>query len=187
MKVFATGLNKTGTTSLGKAFRLLGLRTAGLNRRVFLETRYGRWASAFGVTDNHEAFHDWPWGLVYSQMSEAYPDAKFILTLRDPDEWFDSMVRYGKTHSIDTVYRRVYFGIDDPQEEHREMCKGIYISHIQDVQTWFAQCVRQPNRLLCIETNELAWEPICSFLEVPIPDVPFPHVNRSRSPALVGA
>jgi hypothetical protein len=36
-----------------------------------------------------------------------------------------------------------------------------------------------PERLLVWSASE-GWEPLCEFLEVPVPDMPFPRVNDSR-------
>lgn len=176
MKVFATGLNKTGTTSLGTAFRMLGLHTMGLDRTTFVDVVQGRWARAFAIADVHAAFHDWPWGIVYQAMSLAYPDAKFILTVRDSDEWFDSMVRYGSRYKLDTIYRKVFFRTAEPKEADREQCIKLYEQHIDDVRKWFANT---PERLLILPTNKLAWAPVCKFLGLPEPNMDFPHVNQT--------
>jgi len=176
MKVFVTGFNRTGTTSLGEACQLLGLSVLGLDRQTFVEVVNGRWGRAFALADAYQAFHDWPWGLVYKQMSVAYPDAKFILTERDEDQWFESMLRYGKTHHIDTIYRRVMFG-KDPKEQDRDHCQQIYRTHNQAVRNWFA---KSPERLLILPTDEFGWEPVCNFLGLDKLPFSFPHVNRSH-------
>ena len=36
-----------------------------------------------------------------------------------------------------------------------------------------------PERLLVWSASE-GWEPLCEFLEVPVPEMPFPRVNDSR-------
>jgi len=33
-----------------------------------------------------------------------------------------------------------------------------------------------PERLLVFKVQE-GWEPLCDFLDLPVPDIPFPHVN----------
>ena len=38
---------------------------------------------------------------------------------------------------------------------------------------------RSTDRLLVWSAAE-GWEPLCEFLEVPVPDTPFPHVNDAE-------
>ena len=43
--------------------------------------------------------------------------------------------------------------------------------HVHEV-----QAAIDPERLLCFEVSE-GWEPLCAFLNRPVPDEPFPRVN----------
>jgi hypothetical protein len=37
-----------------------------------------------------------------------------------------------------------------------------------------------PEKLLVYEVGQ-GWQPLCSFLDVDVPDVPFPHVNDAEN------
>jgi hypothetical protein len=51
----------------------------------------------------------------------------------------------------------------------------IFQQHIAQVQQQVP-----PERLLVYQVQE-GWAPLCAFLEVPIPDQPFPRVNDTES------
>ena len=40
--------------------------------------------------------------------------------------------------------------------------------------------VVSPEKLLIFK-NQDGWEPLCKFLGVPVPDVPYPHLNKGGS------
>ena len=41
------------------------------------------------------------------------------------------------------------------------------------------------DRLLTYEVRQ-GWEPLCAFLELPVPDTPFPHINsRDETAAMI--
>jgi hypothetical protein len=88
-KVFGIGLPKTGTTSLNAALNHLGLNSIhnplDLRRQAHEGTyKFDRddWDA---LTNFGEHF--------YPQLDEAYPESKFILTIRDEEEWAESWRR----------------------------------------------------------------------------------------------
>lgn len=48
------------------------------------------------LCDKYDAFQDLPFsqGVIYAILDSMYPESKFILTVRDSNEWFDSLVRF---------------------------------------------------------------------------------------------
>ncbi|MCB8962264.1 MAG: sulfotransferase family protein, partial [Ardenticatenales bacterium] len=55
--------------------------------------------------------------------------------------------------------------------EEKERALAIFADHVAEVKTTVP-----PEKLLVFDVRE-GWEPLCAFLEVPVPDQPFPHVN----------
>lgn len=99
-KVFCIGANKTGTTSMARLFYQLGLKvgyqnTAEVLSRAWYETKNPDRIIRYVHTA--DAFQDVPFGDIdlIPYLDEAFPESKFILTVRDNgDQWFDSLVRH---------------------------------------------------------------------------------------------
>ena len=98
-KVFGVGLSKTGTTSFSAAMNMLGYHSLHNDptlvhfmhhSRQELETSATS-ASSFNLTgkyDDVDSVWDIPTAAYYRQLHAAYPDAKFILTVRSsPRVW----------------------------------------------------------------------------------------------------
>jgi hypothetical protein len=66
----------------------------------------------------------------------------------------------------DAVNRRVFDGRFD-----RAHAVEVFVRHVADV-----RAAVPPERLLVFEVAQ-GWEPLCGFLNVPVPDEPFPHAN----------
>lgn len=202
LQVIGAGFGRTGTTSLQAALLILGFgpcyKTLG---RPFDSWK---WQQALNgkLEDWDRIFHgyhstlDWPSTAFYAELAAAYPQAKVILTVRDPDRWYDSMVKtlyewhrwvaspaYNLTRIFRTwhlagrvqeeiVWKRTF----GDQFENRERTIGIFKSHIDEVKA------RIPaDRLLVYEVKQ-GWEPLCAFLNVPVPQgIPFPHLNDAST------
>ena len=99
-KVFCLGMHKTGTTSLLHSFLRLGIRTcdglAGASQAERLD--FARADNKFNYLQaliaQFQAFEDVPWPLFYKELYELYPEARFILTTRDPQLWIHSCVSH---------------------------------------------------------------------------------------------
>lgn len=94
-KVFVIGFQKTGTTSLETALEVLGYRVYGGDKNLMkFKKREDLKNYISKVLQNWDAVQDMPWPLFYKELYELYPTAKFILTVRNPDKWINSAVRY---------------------------------------------------------------------------------------------
>ena len=106
-KVFCIGANKTGTTSVERALRDLGLRLPEQGQQERLLTRRVLGGDAQALAEfcaAFDAFQDLPFshGLVFATCDALFPDAKFILTVRDADDWFNSVCRFqSKVFDVD--------------------------------------------------------------------------------------
>jgi hypothetical protein len=99
-KVFGIGANKTGTTSLQQIFFLLGLDVApqAEGELCGVQSYFGHFEDLRRYIDRHDAFQDAPFAVksTYALVDALFPNSKFILTVRDPDDWFNSMLNFHK-------------------------------------------------------------------------------------------
>jgi hypothetical protein len=174
-KVFGIGFHKTGTSTLESALRVLGYTvkgTFGVDDGTIGDTVVER---AIEIAGQYDAVQDNPWPLVFRDLDNAYPDSKFILTLRDTDRWWVSLERHfgGKT----TAMRTWIYGVGDPTG-HEEIYKKRYEAHNVEVLEYFKD---RPGDMLVVDvTAGDGWAELCPFLGIDIPDTPFPHRNSHR-------
>jgi hypothetical protein len=137
---------------------------------------------------NYSATVDWPAVMYYRELADYYPGAKVILTIRDPDQWHASLKdallplrrvlpswipwasRIGRLTDL-TIWKGTFEG----RAEDREFAIACFQRHSQEVRAEIDE-----ERLLVYNVRE-GWEPLCKFLGLPIPDVPFPRTNSRRS------
>ncbi len=168
-RVFCVGHHKTGTSSLTLALGMLGW-----------DVHPGFWGDmemcevhdqASHILNRYNAVADTPWWTLWEWLAQQYPDAKFILTLRDVQEWQASVRRhFGDVYT--PMHAEVYGTgryVGNEQQWRRE-----YLSHNSAVQEWFGQ--NRPGDLLVLNICDGdRWPELCEFLDVPEPDVAFPH------------
>ncbi len=173
-KIFCIGFQKTGTTTLAKALEVLGYKVfsdtiSNITPLVLKED----WNGLKSIIDKHDAVQDNPWPLLYREMDEWYPNAKFILTDRDEKKWIKSVVNHFGTKHTDM--RQWIYG-DGTPVGNEEAYLQKFKDHNKEVRQYFA---KRPNDLLevCWQ-KEATWEPLCEFLGREIPAEPFPHENK---------
>jgi hypothetical protein len=123
-KIFDLGFPKTGTTSLESALEILGYDVC----KEDFQFNYTNYLMALCVNEDFEeivrisrywqAFADLPWGgtNLYKTLVHVYPGAKFIVTTRNPDDWYGSLERMltkldrNLDTCIDTMHRNGRFG-----------------------------------------------------------------------------
>ena len=160
------------------------------------------WRSLDGEDAWREAFEgftctvDWPGGHFYGELVDAYPQAKVLLSVRDPEAWERSFretiweMGFGDSlmpllararAEVDPRWRRYLALVDrmfwGPQgvfaEGHAEPAQ--LIEQMQRHNEQVKQLV-PAERLLVWEVGE-GWEPLCDFLGVEVPGSPLPHAN----------
>lgn len=184
MKVFCIGLSKTGTRSLHDALQILGLRSihwggpdlqTAVHRGPEIRAAVER-AAADGrpLLDDLEEADAYSDILALSQrfdvLDRQYPGSRFILTVRDMDEWLASRQRHVEANVAMRArgeYRGTFLEVDLPgwrAEAER---------HEQRVRAHFAD---RPQDLLVMDIAAGdGWEVLCPFLEHDTPDQPFPR------------
>lgn len=154
------------------------------------------WSRVFG---DYRAAVDWPTAAFYAELMRRYPDAKVILTVRDPDRWYESArdtiygvqslacsplfslgarlfrrmrtMQRASLMATELIWERTF----DGRFEDREYAIQVFERHNQEVKE------RVPKERLLVYRLGDGWEPLCDFLGVEAPeDRPFPHLNDAR-------
>ena len=199
--MIGAGFGRTGTTSLRAAFERLGLVKCHHMTEVMANPEQApAWLAAYaggavdwrGLLAGYRATTDWPACTFYEQLMEAYPEAKVVLTVRDPQRWYESVREtiYPLTmdtpswflrlfmpglHAVNRIGRvQVFDGTFGGRFEDRAHAREVYAAHIDAVQRTVP-----PERLLVYSVKQ-GWAPLCEFLDLPIPDEPFPHLNERK-------
>lgn len=175
-KIFAIGFHKTGTKSLAAALAQLGYRVHGPewvqdpHHCASIESLI---SIASTVIDDYDAFQDNPWPVIWQYLVKQYPNARYILTVRDSDAWVDSACRYFGAQK--TPMRALIYGADAASPigfENRY--KERYEAHNQAVREYFTG---KDNFLEMNVAHDDAWANLCTFLNQPIIESAFPHAN----------
>ena len=183
-KVFCIGLAKTGTTSMGKAFEILGYSHRQSNAcRLFTQMASANTWAIHNEINQTDAFEDNPWPIWYKWLYKHYPESKFILTVRkDPEVFYDSLFRNAikpskKNHRMYYVRQTVY-GIQLPTGSaiHKQVIIDKYIQHNNEVMEFFSG--KDNFILMCLEQGD-GWDQLCPFLGKDIPSIDFPHKNKT--------
>jgi hypothetical protein len=180
VRVYGIGLSRTGTKSLHHALRLLGYRSDHFSTHL-LEWRADAFRLDVEAAVAYEALTDVTAAYFYRELDQRFPGSKFILTLRDLDDWLRSCElhfgsrsdRHRRVHPRLMSIRRRLFGT---AVFDRELFKAAYGDHCDRVRSYFAGRPRDLLELdICAGQH---WRPLCSFLETPPPARPFPWSNR---------
>jgi len=178
MKVFGVGFQRTGTSSLAVALNMLGIKTLQFPKELYYDIDHD-------IIRQYDGFTDDPVTLLYEELDKKHPNSKFIHTIRDEKSWLksvkwlfttgkvkfkDSFQNYGDEFNIQL------FGTTDFDEQ---LFLEIYRTYNQKVADYFSS---KPDDYLLIDfTRGGGFEELCPFLDRPIPDSPFPNVNRRES------
>jgi hypothetical protein len=215
LKVIGAGFGRTGTLSLREALVRLGFGPCDHMLENFEHPeRFALWRDAFRrkqagepidwrpLLDGYRAIVDWPGAYFWRELIAAHPDARVILTVRDPDRWYQSSLatifrmraradtsprarammrllglmipplRQGFQIVNDVIWNGTFAG----RFTDREHALRVFAEHNREVEA----TVPAP-RLLVFDVKQ-GWQPLCEFLAVPVPvGAPFPHVNDAEA------
>ena len=184
-RIFGVGLQRTATSSLHRAFQMLGFDSAHWKGGAWAQSIWqemNKWGRSH-VLEKDYALSDNPIPLVYQQLDKAYPNSKFILTVRDEQKWLASMEKFW---AYETNKRRWTWDNDGFSHKMHGMLYGTatfvreaflatYRSHNAQVKEYFKA---RPHDLLVMDMEKGAgWPELCGFLMLAIPPVPYPKVN----------
>jgi len=174
-KIIGVGFQKTGTSSLREALKILGSRVKDTCPRALIPILKGDYGKILRIIRDYDAVEDTPWFMIYKELDQRLPGSKFILTIRDEDSWYKSVSRHiGRLRSAqhEWIYGR---GKGLPLDD-RENAVRVYKKHNEAVAEYFKN---RPGDLLVMDfTKGDGWEKLCDFLGKDLPDQPFPHYNR---------
>ena len=192
MHVIGAGVGRTGTYSLKLAINQLGLGPCHHMEAVLqnIATQVPLWnAAAAGMADWRAIYAgfgsavDWPTAKFFRELAEAYPAAKFVLTVRSPESWADSFgstiykLLAGKDQAppdkrawLEMAEKLIADTGFPPNLDRDGLMKG-FIAHNDAV-----KAAIPASRLLVYEVKQ-GWAPLCAFLGKPAPADPFPRTN----------
>lgn len=195
IQVIGAGFGRTGTMSLEGALQQIGfdpcyhmIETFDHPQRAaqWLQAEEGLPVDWHEVLAGYRATVDWPGCRFYRQLMEVFPNAKVILTIRDPEAWYTSMSATIHTRpsaqaprpdeDIRTTMVRavVWNGSLEGKSDDRGAAIRIFERHIEEVRHYVP-----PERLLVFDVLQ-GWQPLCDFLGVETPAGSFPHLNETR-------
>lgn len=177
-KVICIGWHKTGTTTMGDALLELGYSVLGARVDLADPLLAGNSKLALDQAAPYSALQDVPWNALFRELDQAFPGSRFILTTRDENKWLNSAVRHFGSRDYDTpIFQWLYGAARISGNEQRYLER--YRRHNQEVMEYFRD---RPDDLLVFNLEENpGWEPLCTFLDKPIPTHPFPHSNAGPS------
>lgn len=171
--IYGIGFGRTGTTSLSHALRSLGYRVAHW-AEVYKSLQMDLTLPAAFYLE-YEAILDGNMPLIYEELWR--PEDKFILTIRDVNEWYESMERHRRHSGTTKLKRKLRKALFDTEEMHPPTLKYAFLRHEIHVKNFF----RDKNNLLIMDICDGdGWEKLCGFLGKDVPDTPFPHKNKGR-------
>jgi MoaA/NifB/PqqE/SkfB family radical SAM enzyme len=172
-KVFGIGMGRTGTKSLNSALNILGIKSLHDPNKVpeLLNYEKKNNLKILSTLKEFQGFTDHPFNKIYKEVDKVYPNSKFILTVRNLESWLISKKNHIIMHKHDPRHGRNLrkIKIDSWTERMKK--------HITEVKEYFKN---RPDDLLIIDVCKgQGWEKLCPFLDLPIPNQPFPHENPS--------
>ncbi|HEX4110769.1 MAG TPA: sulfotransferase [Solirubrobacteraceae bacterium] len=208
MKVIGVGMPRTGTLTQKVALEKLGAGPCYHMVDVIADLdRVQHWLAALDgapdwdtTFDGFQATVDVPGAYFCRGLLERYPDAKFVLSVRDPEQWAASMrgtvwdfangdspmshLSYAHAHvnprwaSFVTMLKRLLWDEGGMLHEARDEPDRLP----ELFERWTVE-VREavPAAQLLEWSASEGWGPLCEFLGVPEPDTPMPHVNDAQT------
>jgi hypothetical protein len=193
LQIIGAGLGRTGTTSLklaleellgGRCYHMLEVRERPDDADVWGSAYEGSnppWKDFF---EGYVATMDWPAAPFWRELSQVFPEAPIILSVRGADEWWKSvsstifiaLATYFAPDAPDDGWTRMGRGMMTrftPGWQHESAAKEAYIAYNEHV-----RATAPRDRLVEWHPTD-GWAPICSALGMDEPDRPFPHVNTT--------
>lgn len=186
-RIFGIGFQRTGTTSLHTALKILGFDSAHWESAAWafsIWREMNRWGRS-GTLEKHQAICDNPIPLLYKKLDTVYPGSKFILTIRDEQSWLQSIEKFwtyegnprrwtwdsdGFSHKVHAItYGQVTFD--------KDVFLARYRQHNQEVKEYFKD---RTNLFIFDVEKGCGWEDLCSFLDLTCPSVPYPKADGAN-------
>jgi hypothetical protein len=198
LTVIGSGFGRTGTASLKRALEMLGFGPCHHMEEVMEHPeQVARWQAFVAgepvdwseVFKGYRAQVDWPGAHVWRELATAYPSAKVIHSVRPEDAWWKSfsatigpiLLNYKAMplpHHVSAMMEAMEIAIVEQtfggELTNKASALAAYRRRAEEV-----RAAIPPERLLVFDVAE-GWEPLCAFLDVAIPNEPFPRVNSTE-------
>jgi hypothetical protein len=189
LKVVGAGFGRTGTLSVKTALEELGFGPCYHMVELFekpgaqeqweavVRGEPADWNTIFA---GYQASMDWPACTFDRELLQTCPDAKVLLTIRDPEKWYESASstifsgihsRLADSTHAQMVNALIWEGTFNGKFEDKDYAIAIFNRHIEEVKQYV------PAEKLLVYNVKEGWKPLCTFLEVDVPDKPFPRLN----------
>lgn len=195
LSVIGAGFPRTGSASLKMALETLGFGPCYHMSETFSRPHHWQmWVDAAGgkpvdwdeLFTGFHATSDAPGCHFYRELAAHYPEAKIVLTERDPDQWFESTQSTVLSDLLNVARKErppvqiqmmtaLGWNGELPETHDKAKMVGRMLAHNAEVKRTIP-----PERLLLWAPSD-GWEKLCTFLGVPVPDAPFPHVNTTAA------
>lgn len=206
IKVIGAGFGRTGTLSLKTALEEVGFDKCYHMVEAFKNHQHvkqwkraakGKQVDWDDVFAGYQSVVDFPGCLYYEELLAHYPDAKVVLTYRDPMSWYksaydtiltirprdDQIKKMLKNYLFSSKARNVFhMGLQNRSTIVKDLFQGrvddqqfvvdVFNKHLEEVKS------KVPAHQLLVYQVSEGWEPLCNFLEVPVPNKPFPQSNK---------
>jgi hypothetical protein len=184
-KIFCIGLNKTGTTSLDHAFQILGLKSVhyvgkeGNIKKIIARNQEQGNPLLKGI-EKYDAYSDWSYHTnleLFKEFDRLYPNSKFILTIRDLEGWLRSREKHVTRDPLHK--KKLKKDPDNPwYKVDKEAWTKDYHEHHKNVLEYFKD--RKQDLLVFDVTKGDGWDTLCPFLDMSVPEEPFPRANTAK-------
>lgn len=197
IKVIGAGFGRNGTLSLKLALEQLGfdkcyhMMTLDQDKDedlAWLALSRGENVDFDVLFQGYQASVDWPSCNFWREQMAAYPEAKVILSERDPQRWYESVMNtiYPASAAMKDVqdplmqrrsrmvFELIWDGLFDGRMSDRDHVIDVYLKHNQQVKD------EVPAEKLLVFESSIGWEPLCEFLGVPVPETPYPRTNSTE-------
>jgi hypothetical protein len=188
-KIFCIGSNKTGTTTLTKMLSILEYNICPEHIMFEQKSKYfeqqlnGEYENLFKLVELYDVFEDRPWNHIdfYKILDEKYPNSKFILTIRDTDNWIESYKRWNKSISLDKTWfypiiSNICYGNTDFLNDEKTM-RVKYEQRNYEIIKYF----ENTNKLLIMDFEKNSgYNELCGFLNKPLIKEKTPHLKKTK-------
>ena len=196
LTIIGAGVGRTGTYSLKTAIAQLGLGPCHHMEEVLhhMPVQLPLWEKAVkggaggsnwdAIYDGYQSAVDWPTAGFFRELGNAYPEAKFILTVRSPESWAASFsetiytLLAGKDQA--PPHMQAWLDMAAAVIAKSGFPAGMSPPALAEAFTAHNDAVKAaipPRNLLVYEVKQ-GWEPLCAFLGKPVPSEVFPKTNN---------
>jgi hypothetical protein len=165
--------------------------TDAMNRKFFNSARPYNRDDFDHLRGKYDALLDIPACLFWDDFNRLYPEVKIILTTRSADSWFNSvdntiipwlqkpllnLLQYFDRNRLGPELRmvRTAYKVICNNDYSSNFAKRCYLEHNDRVRKGVSS-----DRFLELQLGA-GWKPLCAFLGVPVPDIPYPRVNNTN-------